>query len=298
MTKRLEMKVLRSLVLVLAISLPACTPDQAPSSVNPSESALPSSPIQAGPGLPQSGSTLAGNASQPVVESRPKPTPSVGFVLPENLAGIRFEERDRFLNALGQTTRFAVYLLDRQGQRIDFQVPLEWSSSRPQDFSVDDQGNLKALVNDGFSVIVAKIPGTSFEARTTINVTTWSPTSGGGGGGSLAGNPAVANSPPVIKLFSSSTFNVTGGGGLVKLLGDATDAQSTLLDSAFSWSCSPQPDCGQFTPASGPTVYWQSPATGGNYIVTLTVSDGSLQTSQNITLVVQAGNGNLQVNAP
>lgn len=156
-------------------------------------------------------------------------------------------------------------------------------------------------MTEGFALIVARIPGTAFEARTVINVTgssTGGGGEGGGGGGSASVPAAPSNTPPVIQQLTSSSSTVIGGGVAVKMTGGATDAQSLLADSQFSWTCSPLPDCGSFSPATGPTVYWQSPATGGSYQITLTVNDGSLSSTQNVTVIVQTGSGNLQINPP
>jgi hypothetical protein len=109
---------------------------------------------------------------------------------------------------------------------------------------------------------------------------------------------APANTAPLISQLTSSSNTVLGGGAWVKLTGAATDAEAILGSSQFSWRCSPQPACGSFFPANGPTVYWQSPPTGGTYVLTLTVSDGDLETSQATAVVVQTGSGMLQVNPP
>jgi hypothetical protein len=66
------------------------------------------------------------------------------------------------------------------GQRRAGEIPLEWSSSRPQDFLVDAEGNVQALVDYGYSEIIVKIVGTNYEARTVVNVNLGG--SGGGGG--------------------------------------------------------------------------------------------------------------------
>lgn len=280
------------ILLALALALTACQAAQVPAGQGQpaplaSASSLP---------LPSKGPDELPAASSPSPSS-PSAVVPAGNGLPANLAGIRFAAGNRFLTAIGQTARFEVLLVDALGAPIVAVVPLEWSSSRPQDFAVDAQGNLTALVPEGFSTIVARIPGTSFQASVLINISSSNGAGGGarsGGGGGGGGAPA--NTPPVIESLSASSSTVTGAGNLVRLSGSARDAEDVLSDASYSWSCAPQPECGSFTPASGPTVYWESPASGGSYAITLTVSDGSQETSQALSIEVLAGSGSLVVN--
>jgi hypothetical protein len=200
---------------------------------------------------------------------------------------------DRFLDAKGESTRFPVELVDALGQVISMTVPLEWSSSRSQDFSVDAAGNITALVASGFSTIAAKIPGTDFEARAIINVASSSTGGSSGGGSSVA-----ANAAPVITSLVASSTNVVGAGVLVKLTASATDAETTLSNARYSWNCV-SPNCGNgLSSNTGSTVFWGSPATTGAYVLKLTVSDGSQSTTREITVNVTTGQGQVQVNAP
>lgn len=277
------------------LSLSACFPQAVPPmpspSPEPSASAIPGAmptPVASRP-PEETPSAAPGSAS-------PLPSGSPGG-LPANLAGLRFETINRFLNAAGETTQFAVYLIDRSGNRILQTVPLEWSSSRPQDFSIDASGKIKALVAEGYSEIVVRIPGSSFEARTVINVS--SRGSGGGGGGGGETTPAApVNSPPTIDALTSSRTSVLGGNAIVKLTSSATDAETPLTESAYTWSCTPQPNCGTFSPGSGSTVYWLSPNTGGTYQITLSVSDGTQTANRSLDLNVQTGTGGLSINPP
>lgn len=285
--------------LLLALVFTAC----APKTLTPSQaSGVPTAGSSVGPVLgattspPVASPQLPGSLPQP--GSTASATPALSD-LPENLAGLRYADGiNRFLNAEGQTMRFAVELVDKDGQKIEAEVPLEWFSSRPQDFSVDAQGLLKALVRSGYSEIVVRIPGTRFEARTIINVSGGGSSSGGGGGG--GGGPAAPapaqNTPPVITLLSSSQATVMGAGAVVQLKAQASDAESSLTEDHFSWSCSPQPACGQVSPLGGRQVFWQSPAAAGSYEMIVTVSDGVLSSRRSLTVQVQTGTGTLQIN--
>lgn len=273
-----------------------------------------SSQSTSAPGLPPAASPTTANPSnqpepmpilsllpfnEPVNES---PTPektaipdiSGAFSLPQNLAEIRFDASiDRFLDSKGESTRFKVVLLDDQGQMIDASVPIIWRSSRPHQFSVDAEGQITALVESGYSSITASIPGTDFAIDVVINIDTAGSSGGGGGGG---GSPQSVNQAPKITELSASSTSVVGGNALVKLTGLASDDKTTLNDTNYSWTCTPQDNCGQLLSQSGSSVFWQSPNTQGNYTITLSVSDGSLSTSQDLSIEVQTGIGSIEVN--
>ncbi len=299
---------------LLAISLlTACPPKPVGNApTNPQASA--GSTATPDPGAsrnPEPGTTPTppspGTGETPSPEITPTPGASAsvgaggsgGFTLPDNLSSIRLATVNRFLNFKGETTRLNVELIDNIGNVIPVDVPLEWISSRPLEISVDAEGNVKALVEFGFTTITAKIPGTSFETRTVININSVNSGGGGGGaGGGGGGTPAVVNVSPVITSLIASSTSVTGAGVLLKLTAAATDSDSTLTNASYSWSCD-QANCGsQFTATQGTEVYWRSPATGGAYTLKLTVSDGQASTSREIGINVIAGQGQLQVNPP
>ena len=274
-----------------ASALPSATPG---ASANPSDNTGSAST----PLTPNASATPSANASAPV-NGGVNTGGSVNVSLPANLSSIRFATIDRFLDAKGEATRYQVELVDSLGNLIPVEVPLEWSSSRLQDFSVDANGNIKALVDFGYSTIEVKIPGTAFEARTVVNVT--SPSSGGGsGGGSGAsgggGVTGAVNTAPVIQSLQASSTTVNGAAVPIKLTASATDAESQLTAGSYSWSCA-DPACNaQFDTRTGTSVFWRSPATAGAYALKLTVTDGNLSSSREITLNVQTGQGQLVIN--
>lgn len=284
-----------TLGLTLSLGLFSACPAQpaansgTPPTASPSQSATPTtSPTPENPATPPPGST-EGPSSPGEIAPTPTARPTA-FVLPANLSRIQFSaQNDRFLDQVGEQTQFQVELIDNLGQVIDAVVPLEWISSRPDDFSVDAEGHLTARVASGFSTITVRIPGTSFEARTIINVVSGG-SSGGGGGGSSPRNTA-----PVITLLQASNQNVIGTGVLVRLTATATDAESNLGEASYSWSCAP--NCtAQFNATQGTEVYWRTPSTGGTYTLALSVSDDTASTQQTLEIEVQTGQGQLQIN--
>ncbi len=84
---------------------------------------------------------------------------------------------NRFFSAIGQTSQLQVDLLDENGQRINSNAELSYSSSRPQDFSVDGNGQVTARVSEGFSTIIVSL--NSLSATQLVSVS--SPSSGGSG---------------------------------------------------------------------------------------------------------------------
>ncbi|MGV3526616.1 MAG: hypothetical protein ACO1RX_20530 [Candidatus Sericytochromatia bacterium] len=286
---------LSPLLLLGLLSLSACTPpgtSQPLPGPSPDASAAPT-PV---PGVSATPTPVPSPTASPVV---PTPSasapPAVG--LPAELAGIRFAASNvRFLNQKGQSTPFEVEALDREGRVLDLNLaalPLEWRSSRPQDFSVDAQGQVTALVESGYSSIEVRVPGSDFQASSVVNIATGSG-NGGGGGGSSAPTP---NAAPVISALNASSETVNGAGTLVQLSAVATDADDTLNENSYTWRCAPT-GCGTFSNPTGSTVYWRAPATGGTYVVTLSVSDGQVSTTQDVNLVVNTGEGNLTINPP
>ncbi|MEZ0374893.1 MAG: hypothetical protein ACAI44_37755 [Candidatus Sericytochromatia bacterium] len=81
----------------------------------------------------------------------------------------------------GGSLQLSVLLRDGSGQVLNLAPALEWSSSQPQDISVDAGGVLRALDDTGFADISVKIRGTGLSAHKVFNITR--PASGGGGGG-------------------------------------------------------------------------------------------------------------------
>lgn len=287
--------------LGLALSLLIACPSQpvANAPTDPQASVTPAASAQPGGGTSPTPQPDSGS-SKPAPGASATPLPGNGsdFTLPESLSSIRFASVDRFLNQKGESTRIQVELVDSLGNLIPVEVPFTWTSSHPQELSVDAEGNVTALVEFGYSTIEVKIPGTQFEARTVVNVNSVN-SGGGGGGGRSTGSGGVSspvNAAPVIQSLQTSQDTVMGVGTLVKLTASATDVDSTLTPFSYTWSCADPACANQFDTSTGTTVYWRSPAIAGAYALKLTVSDGQLSATQSVKVTVQTGQGQLQVN--
>ncbi len=295
--------------LILTAALSAC-PAQTSTPVNTPATPVPQKSVPATAASPAAPATRPSPATVPStnpdtgeVIQVPVPAPSVqgslGFSLPDNVTAVRFvSQNDRFLDRKGEKTTFNIELVDAQGNVVSLEnVPLEFTSSRPKEFSVNEKGEIEALVNSGFSIIEVKITGTDFEARSVVNV---NDASVGGGGGSFTPAPAPApvtpqNAPPVINSLQASSTTVSGTGKLVKLTAAATDADDTLTDASYSWNCA-QAGCSTFTSNQGTEVFWRSPATTGSYALKLTVTDGQASVDRDVNITVTTGQGNLNIN--
>ncbi len=141
-----------------------------------------------------------------------------------------------------------------------------------------------------------------------------SSSSGGGGGGGRR------NDPPVITLFTQDLTVLPGFGAATHLYAEASDPESNLSIPDYSWTCQevdetdqpfdpirPCPGSSGFNSLIGPDVYWMGPTTADinpvngsaykYYRLTLTVSDGSLNTSQSVKITVPIGTvGSVSVN--
>lgn len=161
---------LKPLLCLMTFSLSACV-STAPGGTTGTPSANPSASPTALASINPSPTPAPTESPTPMPSSEsPSAMPTDPEPLPAQLNGLRFGTINRFLESKGDQTRFSVELLDAQDQVFQAQVPLEWNSSRPQDFGVDPDGQITALVDYGYSLISVRIPGTSFLAQAVINV--------------------------------------------------------------------------------------------------------------------------------
>jgi hypothetical protein len=281
MSKRFLVPLWCSALLILGACVPSvpqvsgATPTPTPSSGG-SPTPLPGVGIRPSP------------VPSPVPSGVPSPTPTVpsgGVVVPSELVAIRFaDSNDRFLERIHETTQLKLVFLDKLGQTLPLEgLPLDWSSNRSQDFSVDGSGLVKALVDSGFAVITVKVMGTPLQAQTVINVN--SPFGGGGGGGSSA--PAK----PVITALTKSHPDPLFLNDWIRLSVSATDNGSPL---SYTWRCL-ESNCNNFSPAMAPQVYWQAPA-AGTYTLEVTVSNGTSESTEQMIVTVTNGSGSIIVN--
>ena len=208
---------------------PATAPGQTDTPATLGSSSRPE--LHATPAPPGSDSS-ATPASAPMQASPSSPT------LPAGLAQILIRESGRFLAGKGASTQLQVDFLDADGQTLQVgNLPLEWSSSRPQDIQVDQTGKVTALVDEGFSSIRVRILTGELTAEQLISATNSSSAS--------ARRPArVADpvqAPRISALTPSSgptagrtvvTLTGTGLTGTTAVSFGATPSTSFTVDSA------------------------------------------------------------------
>jgi len=158
-----------------AILLAACQPPSTNTAQPPSINPETSSETKPNDSSASSGSTDSQPGANPRPGSDGLPQAFPDFTgsgtLPPGLAEIRFlDGLNRFLDGQGASVRLGVELRDAAGQVLPGQVALTWTSSRPESLSVDATGQVTALVDHGYTEIRVRVPGSSFEAATIINV--------------------------------------------------------------------------------------------------------------------------------
>ncbi|PIQ24624.1 hypothetical protein COW36_11445 [bacterium (Candidatus Blackallbacteria) CG17_big_fil_post_rev_8_21_14_2_50_48_46] len=104
-----------------------------------------------------------------------EPKTKVFHASPELIASVnalKISVSSRFLSGIGDSRQITITALDANGQPLDISnLPLEYHSSRPQDFQITPQGQLTALVDFGYSEIQVTLPGTSASASLLFSVT-------------------------------------------------------------------------------------------------------------------------------
>jgi hypothetical protein len=281
-----------SSVLVLLSLLAACTPT-AVQPTNPGASASPTQPSTQPSG--SSASPTAQPSEQPGTQPGSQPSTQPGTqpgTQPSsapNATGaalaatsLRLSAPTRFLSRSGESVALQAELIDANGQVIAAGTPLNWTSSRPSDFSVDANGLVKAIETNGYSEITATLPGTSVRSSIIINV------SGGKSSGG-SGSAAATVRPPVVSSITASSTNVVGAGVPIQLSATAEDG------STFSWRCTGNA-CSDFITNNAGTVLWRTPATAGVYTLELAVTRNGQATVQTIPITVTTGSANVTVN--
>ncbi|MGV3526504.1 MAG: hypothetical protein ACO1RX_19960 [Candidatus Sericytochromatia bacterium] len=195
-----------SLLLLTCLSvglLAACqaAPPTGNISAQPSVSADPvASPRPVPSTAPPSPAVEPSPSVGPSVTPSVTPTNAPPLLVPAHLASIRFSpDSPRFFTAAGETASLQIELRDAAGQPVSGSAPLEWTSSRPDDFGVDATGRVTALRDQGFSEIGVRVAGTDLRARLLLSV---SSNDSGGGGGSSGGD---SSAPITVRSVSAIT---------------------------------------------------------------------------------------------
>lgn len=161
------------------------------------------------PGTPVA-QAAAQNSPLPLPDGQPTSVPAQAssVTAPEQLAelsrvqGMRLSLSHPFLARAGETVQVRASLLDALRQELPGSLPLlRWSSSRPELFSVNAQGLVRALQASGKAEIRAEIPGTGHWAQLSVEMSNTgslcgsNSCSGGGGGGGGGGGNSPAEVP-------------------------------------------------------------------------------------------------------
>lgn len=172
---------------------------------------------QARPG-PSSSAPAATATPGPGAAGTPAPvstvvTGPVTASVPANLARIELKTVSTELTGIDTNEAVQIKGFDADGHPVELgAVALEWTSSRPQDVMVDAQGHIKALTDFGYSLISAKLKGTSFSAQLQIAVNTYT-----------IGSAAAAQTipPPVVQSLAP-TSGIPGTTLIIKGTGFAS----------------------------------------------------------------------------
>ena len=200
-------RVLLLAALWAALSLTACTKaeDTGPAGTQAGtpaagSAAVPGTVVPTDPGPGDAGSPAAAPPSaqpggSPVTSPGVSPSagPGSGSQGGSGSGRLELSLSQRFLDQLGATTRIQIRMFDAQGREVPVDpARLSFSSSRPEDFSVDASGLVKALKENGFAEIRVQLIGTDLSAVQLVSVSAADAAAGSGGGG---GAPAPTPTP-------------------------------------------------------------------------------------------------------
>ncbi|MGV3527196.1 MAG: hypothetical protein ACO1RX_23470 [Candidatus Sericytochromatia bacterium] len=177
----------RLLAFLTLIGLAGCTPTAS----LPSEPA----PLASASAAPSAQPTPSGETPSPAPSSAtPSLSPSPSALPPGPATGsaeIQALQLDapRFLSASGE--RLTLQVRDQNGNVIAPER-LRFVSSRPQDLSVDAQGQVQAQVENGFSTITISLLGSALQIEQVFSITSSSGSGSSSGGGS-SGAPTREN---------------------------------------------------------------------------------------------------------
>lgn len=116
------------------------------------------------------------------------PSDSVSATELAQIARLDLKFSSRYLENQGETQQLQVQLLDANGNPLNLgSVPLEYRSSRPNDFSVSENGLVTALVDYGYSNIQVSLGDLQVSQLFSVDA---------GGSSSGSGNTSGSNAGP------------------------------------------------------------------------------------------------------
>ncbi len=123
-------------------------------------------------------SDVSGSETSPTIPSSvpsespsgiPSTSPSTNA--PSQIAALKLDINNRFLTKDGEERQLSALLLDAASNPVSQNgAVIQWTTNRPQDVSVDTQGNIKALTGLGFSRITAQVVGTTIQDSILIDI--------------------------------------------------------------------------------------------------------------------------------
>lgn len=174
----------------LCLLLTACVPAQlpvtggaSPSVTEPTASVGPQSPTSTPSAAPVSpnGPGVTASASPALPTEGPAQGTAQGLAQASKLV---LSLGNRFFSAVGEQRELRIEVQDAQGRVLPTDgLTFAYSSSRPQDFSVDATGRVVAEVSDGYSDISVQLVGSALRVSQLVSVSSAGASSGGGGGG-------------------------------------------------------------------------------------------------------------------
>jgi hypothetical protein len=170
-----------SLVALAACQPLATTPVPVPSAVVSSTPQPVTTPDTPAVGPVASASPSAAATPAPLPTSNPAAAAQASVTLPDG-SRLDISLPNRFFEDQGQTLQVSVKLFDAEGRELPLTGrKLVFSSSRPQDFSISEQGLITALTDIGFSEIQVRLEGTNLFASQLLSVSSASTFTSGGG---------------------------------------------------------------------------------------------------------------------
>ncbi|MBF2052256.1 MAG: hypothetical protein IGS03_02185 [Candidatus Sericytochromatia bacterium] len=149
-----------------------------PSTPTPSSPAT-ASPAAAPTAAPSAAPSVAPTPAptpQPTPEATPEPTPEAPANPLDQVVTLEFTIENRFFNKIGEVRQLTFRALDANGQEVAIEAnQLEWSTSRPQDIPVTENGEATAVGDYGFSEITIKVPGRDVQATIRMSISDGQP---------------------------------------------------------------------------------------------------------------------------
>ena len=182
------------------VSTPQTVDAESPSAIatpQPAESSTSEDPVvDANPSETKDSETPGLTPEASAAPDGGAPSDSVSAAELAQIARLNLQFSTRYLESQGETQQLQVQLLDANGNLLNLgSVPLEYRSSRPNDFSVSESGLVTALVDYGYSNIQVSLGDLQVSQLFSVDA-------GGSSGGS--GNASGSNAGPTEETIQGT----------------------------------------------------------------------------------------------